>query len=94
MFIWDEAKRAKVIEEHGIDFDLISDVFEDAYSIDFEDEEHSDEDEIRYGIIAKTAAYGLIILIYTVTDDDIRFITSRRAEKWMVREYEKQRKRY
>ena len=95
MFIWDESKRVKVIEEHSVDFDSISDVFEDSYSIDFQDEEHSGEEEIRYGIIGKTAAYGLIILIYTVTaDEDIRFITVRRAEKWMVREYEKQRKRH
>lgn len=95
MFVWDDLKRKKVIEEHGIDFDVISDVFEDPFSIDFENAEHSDEDEIRYGVIGKSAEYGLIVLIYTVTDDDdIRFITARRAEKWMVREYEKQRKRY
>ena len=95
MFVWDNSKRKKVIEEHSIDFDLISDIFEDPFSIDFQDAEHSDEEEIRYGIIGKTAEYGLIVLIYTVTnDDDIRFITARRAEKWMVKEYEKQRKRY
>lgn len=95
MFIWDDSKRLKVIEEHGVDFDLISDIFEDSFSIDFEDEEHSGEEEIRYAIIGKTAEYGLIVSIYTVTvADDIRFITARRAEKWMVRKYEAQRKRY
>lgn len=95
MFIRNDSKRLKVIEEHSIDFDLIFDIFEDPFSIDFEDEEHSDEEEIRYGVIGKTAEYGLVVLIYTVTiNDDIRFITARRAEKWMVREYEKQQKRY
>lgn len=95
MFIWDDSKKAKVLEEHKVDFDLISDIFEDPFSIDFEDEEHSDEEEIRYGVIGKTAEYGLVVLIYTVTvDDDIRFITARRAEKWMVKKYEEQRKRY
>ncbi len=70
-------------------------LFEDSFSIDFEDAEHSGEKEARYGTIGKTAEYGLVVLVYTVTaDDDIRFITARRAEKWMVREYEKQRKRY
>jgi uncharacterized DUF497 family protein len=74
---------------------LISDIFEDPFSIDFQDAEHSDDEEIRYGVIGKSAEYGLIILIYTVTNnDEVRFITSRRAEKWMVKEYEKQRKRY
>ena len=95
MFIRNDSKRLKVIEEHSIDFDLILDIFEDPFSIDFEDEEHSDEEEIRYGVIGKTAEYGLVVLIYTVTiNDDIRFITARRAEKWMVREYEKHQKRY
>lgn len=95
MFIWNDSKRLKVIKEHNTDFDLIFDIFEDPFSIDFEDEEHSDEEEIRYGVIGKTAEYGLVVLIYTVTvDEDIRFITARRAEKWMVKDYEKQRKRY
>ena len=95
MFIWDDSKRLKVIEEHGVDFDLISDVFEDSFSTDFEDEEHSSEEEIRYAIIGKTAEYGLVVLVYTVTvNDNIRFVTARRAEKWMVRKYEAQRKRY
>jgi uncharacterized protein len=95
MFVWDDSKRAKVIEEHGIDFDLIFDIFEDSFSVDFQDEEHSDEEEIRYGVIGKTAQYGLVVLIYTMTnEEDIRFITARRAEKWMVKEYDKQRKRY
>ncbi len=94
MFVWDESKRKRVIEEHHIDFAQIEDVFEDAFSIDFIDEEHSSEKEIRYGVIGKTAAYGLVILIYSVSGDEIRFITARRAEKWMVNEYEQQQQRF
>lgn len=94
MFVWDEAKRRKVIREHRIDFDLIFDVFEDSFAVDFEDYEHSDEAEIRYGIIGQTVRYGLIVLIYKiVNDDDVRFITARKAEKWMVSKYEENRKR-
>jgi uncharacterized DUF497 family protein len=55
MFIWDESKRRKVIREHKIDFELIFEVFEDPNSVDFEDYEHSDETETRWGIIGKTA---------------------------------------
>jgi uncharacterized DUF497 family protein len=58
----------------------ISKMFLDAFSIDFIDEEHSSKNEIRYGVIGKTAAYGLVILIYSVSGDYIRFITARRAE--------------
>ena len=92
MFVWDEPKRKRVLEEHGIDFARIEDVFDDAFSMDYEDYAHS-ADEIRYGVIGKTAEYGLIVLIYSAGNEQIRFITARRAEKWMVNEYEKQRRR-
>ena len=94
MFVWDEAKRRKVIEEHKIDFELIFDVFEDVFSFDFEDYEHSTETEIRWGIIGQTAQYGLIVLIYTIAENnDVRFISARKAEKWMVKKYEENRRR-
>lgn len=65
------------------------DVFEDSCSIDVKDYEHSDETETRWGIISKTAQYGLIVLFYTILEtDDVRFITYRKAEKWMVKKYE------
>ncbi len=94
MFVWDEAKRRKVIEEHKVDFDLILDIFIDPFSFDFEDYEHSDETETRWGIVGQTAQYGLILLIYTTLEnDDVRFILARKAEKWMVKKYEENRRR-
>ncbi len=92
-FVWNESKRKRVIKEHGVDFAEIKDIFEDVFSIDFEDYEHSNQAEIRYGVIGKTAAYGLVVANYTTTETEIRFITARRAENWMVKEYEKRRKR-
>ena len=62
MFVWDESKRQKVIKDHKIDFELMLDVFDDAFGFDFEDYEHSTETEIRWGIIGQTAQYGLIDL--------------------------------
>jgi len=74
---------------------LVFDVFEGPFCFDFEDYEHSDETEIRYGIIGRTTQYGLIVLIYTiVNDEDVRFVTVRKAQKWMVNKYEENRKRY
>lgn len=94
MFVWDETKRLKVIQDHAIDFELIFDIFEDPFAIDFEDYEHSDETETRWGIIGQTAHYGLVVLNYTITEtEDVRFITARRTEKWMVKKYEEERKR-
>ena len=94
MFVWDEAKRLKVIEDHKINFGLIFDVFEDVFAFDFEDHEHSTETETRWGIIGQTSQYGLIVLIYTIIEnDDVRFISARKAEKWMVKKYEENRRR-
>jgi len=94
-FTWDETKREKVLAEHKIDFAKIFDVFEDVFSMDYQDSEHSDDDELRYGIIGKTAEYGLVAAFYTLENETtIRFITARKAEKWMVNDYEEQRRRY
>jgi uncharacterized DUF497 family protein len=51
VFIWNESKRRKVIENHKVDFALISDIFDDPFAFDYEDYRHSDEIEIRYGVI-------------------------------------------
>ena len=94
MFVWEESKRRKIIQDHAIDFELIFDIFEDSFSVDFEDYEHSDETEIRWGIIGQTTQYGLLVLNYTITEtEDVRFITARRSENWMVKKYEENRKR-
>jgi len=94
MFDWDEPKRRQVIKDHGVDFERITDIFNDPFASYFDDHEHSDDSETRSGIIGKTAEYGLVILIYKLLENDkVRFITARRAEKWMVKDYERQRKR-
>lgn len=88
MFVWDESKRLKVIENHKVDFALITDVFDDPFGVYREDKEHSG-DKIRYSVIGVTGEYGLIFAVFIYADNDVRFITARRAEKWMVKEYEK-----
>lgn len=93
-FTWDETKREKVLADHKVDFAKICEIFDDSFAVYFDDYEHSDESEIRRAIIGKTPRYGLIILIYIFEDEKVRFITARRAEKWMVNKYERQRERY
>ncbi len=93
MITWDEKKRKRVIRDHGVDFEKIEDVFADPFAIDFVDKEHS-IDEPRRAVIAKTAEYGLLLLIYVVEGEAIRFVTARKAERWMVRLYEEQRRRF
>ena len=88
MFVWDESKRRKVIEDHKIDFELITDIFDDQSGIYRDDFGHSD-DEIRYTVVGLTATYVLVFLVFVYADDEIRFVTARRAENWMVKEYER-----
>lgn len=93
-YTWDEAKAAKVKDEHAIEFTKIVVIFEDPFAIEFIDEVHSTEEETRYAIIGMTS-YGLIYLVFTESDaNELHFITARLAENWMVKEYEENRKRH
>lgn len=93
-FNWDPVKREKVLAEHKVDFDKITDVFDDPFGLEFIDIEHSSEDETRFATIGLTAQYGLIYAVYIEPNvDEIRFVTARRAEPSMVKEYDKERGR-
>ncbi|MBX3291227.1 MAG: BrnT family toxin [Acidobacteria bacterium] len=88
MFVWDEAKRRKVLADHKVDFALLTDIFEDPFAIYNDDLGHS-ETELRYTVVGMTAQYGLVFLVFSYVEEQIRFITARRAENWMVKEYER-----
>ena len=93
-FTWDHTKERKVKDEHKIEFGKIKDVFDDPFAIEFTDESHSADDEVRFAIIGLTAEYGLIHLVFTeTTETELHFITARKAEKWMVDAYEENRRR-
>ena len=93
-FTWHEEKAEEVRQKHAIEFAKITDVFSDPFAVEFIDEKHSTDEEIRYAIIGATV-YGLVYLVFTeVSEDELHFITARLAENWMVKEYEENRKRY
>jgi uncharacterized protein len=93
-FTWDKAKAQKVKAEHKIDFDKIKDVFDDPFAVEFTDETHSTDEEVRFTIIGLTVEYGLIYLIFTEPNEtELHFITARKAENWMVKSYEQNRRR-
>jgi uncharacterized DUF497 family protein len=96
-FTWDGEKAEEVKREHGVEFAGLIDVFGDPYAVEFVDEAHSTEEETRYVIIGLNARYGLVYLVFTELEADgeieLRFITARRAEQWMVEEYEENRRR-
>src|SRR5215210_5465557 len=95
-FTWAEDKAAAVAAEHHVEFTRVIDIFSDPYAVEFVDEAHSTEDETRYAIIGLTAEYGLLYLVFTQleaegAESELHFITARRAEPWMVEEYEENR---
>ncbi len=92
MFVWDESKRRKVTKEHKIDFALLLDVFDDVFGVYFEDFEHSTDEEIRFNLIGFSAQYELVYVTFTYQNNDVRLITAWKAEKWMVKEYEQNKK--
>ena len=93
-FTWSENKARKVRDEHRIDFDKIKDVFDDPFAVEFTDETHSTGEEIRFAIIGLTIEYGLIYLVFTEpSENELHFITARKAENWMMKSYEQNRRR-
>jgi uncharacterized DUF497 family protein len=93
-FVWDETKREKVIAEHKVDFAEVQDVFNDDFAVYIEDFEHSTDSEIRFNVIGQSINYGLVFVVFAYDEsNDIRLITARKAENWMVKEYEENRKR-
>jgi uncharacterized DUF497 family protein len=96
-FTWDEGKAVAVAEAHGVDFARVIDIFGDPYAVEYIDEAHSTDEETRYAITGIAARYGLVYLIFTERESEgemeLHFITARRAEPWMVDEYEENRKR-
>ena len=92
MFVWNEAKRRRVIEEHRIDIAFLDDAFDDPFAVYFEDVEHSTEDETRFNLISLSARYGLVYVTFTYEGEDIRLITAWKAEKWAISEYEQYKK--
>ena len=93
-FTWDETKRERVLAEHKVDLAKTTDVFDDPFGVYIEDFKHSTEDEIRFNIIGQTLNYGLIFAVFIHEDENyIRLISARKAENWMVKEYEENRKR-
>lgn len=75
---WDEEKRAANLKKHGIDFADVENIFADeVYTIV---DDRFDYGEIRY--LSLGLLFGEVVAIsHTETDEIIRFISARKAEK-------------
>lgn len=91
---WKSDKAERVERKHNIKFEKLKDVFDDPFAVEFIDEKHSTDDEIRFGIIGFTAEYGLVYLVFTeISETHLHFVTARKAENWMIKSYEQNRSR-
>jgi len=79
-FEWDDDKAELNLIKHGVRFEKATYVFEDPFSITFEDFDHSDGElrEITYGC---TLFNELLVVSHTAREDRIRIISARHATK-------------
>ena len=90
-FSWDENKNALNIRKHGITFEEASAVFYDDFAIEFDDPDHSIEEE-RFLIIGYSYYNHKCIVSYCYRDSNevIRIISARLATKKECKIYDEQ----
>jgi len=88
-FEWDENKRHINFRKHGLDFKDARLVFnEEAFVIE---DPHDDYDETRY-ILQGILEQHIVIIVFTVRDDDvIRIVSMRKANRRERENYVKKR---
>ena len=79
-FEWDDEKSLRNIREHGIDFRIAVEAFNDDRSIPYTDPEHSAIGEPRYALIGMCAA-GLVFISFTYRGERCRIISAPQSEQ-------------
>ncbi|MDZ7264942.1 MAG: BrnT family toxin [candidate division KSB1 bacterium] len=87
-FEWDPNKAKRNLEIHGVSFDEASTAFKDPLSLVIYDPLHSEEED-RFVLIGTSFANRLLVVIHTESDDIIRIISARKANKNERKYYEK-----
>jgi len=79
-FDWDRNKNIANINKHGISFKEAATVFQDVNSIEYDDLEHS-QDEDRFVVIGKSRRLRLLVVCHCYRENDtvIRIISAREA---------------
>ena len=86
-FQWDEAKAAKSLVKHGVQFEEAKTVFDDPRYVDFYDPDHSD-DEKRFIRLGRSRAGRLLLVSYTERGNSVRLISAREATPRERKAYE------
>jgi len=78
-FEWDETKAKLNLEKHGISFELGTEIFSDPQLLSFEDD-RKDYGEIREVAIGEIKGV-ILYVVFTVRGEQIRIISTRKANK-------------
>ena len=84
---WDRNKALTNLNKHGIDFADAVSVFSDELAISIFD---SGFEEERFIIIGVDAFSRILVVVYTLRDDEIRLISARKATRNERRQYEEE----
>jgi len=87
-FEWDEAKRRSNLTRHGIDFATLEEVFDGApITISDERYDYGEERYITFGLLKGC----VVAIVHTESDEVIRIISARKAERHEEIKYYKER---
>ena len=82
---WNRDKAATNLRKHGIDFADAVSVFADDLAITITDDRF---DEERFVTIGMDAMGRVLVVVYTLRDDQIRLISARQATRTERQQYE------
>ena len=79
-FEWDIVKAESNFIKHGVSFEDAATVFDDPFAVYYEDIFHS-QNELRYIIRGYSKSNTLLIVNFTMREQNVRIISSRKATK-------------
>ena len=80
-FIWDEKKNLANLQKHGVDFNDAVRAWHDPDRLDFFDENHGSDEEIRWIFLGAVAGIVLFVVETEPDENTVRIISARRASK-------------
>ena len=82
IFEWDDKKNASNIRKHGVSFEEAQTVFFDENAIEFDDPDHSIQDE-RFLLLGLCQSLKVLVVChcYRTVESKIRIISARKATK-------------
>lgn len=84
---WDRDKASTNRSKHGVEFADAVSVFSDKLAITIFDEHFAEE---RFITVGMDAMGRILVVVYTIRNDEIRLISARKATKNERRQYEEE----